>query len=231
MNCAECPVRDAAECHALHQQDPEAFAVLARARVTAPAASLILRAGESASRVFTLYEGWAFRFTLMSDGRRQILGFLLPGDMISLRGLFRRMTFSVQALSDVRLCAFDAEDFREAIKSSPLRERLVQRLILDAAAADAQVAVLGRRTALQRIVHLILDLDGRLKNRGLAGGDDDDMELPLRQNHIGDALGLSRVHVSRTLAVLRDRGAIALGRSGIVLNDRATLRGLAGEVF
>lgn len=231
MNCAACPIRDAAECHALHQQDPATFAVLARGRATAPAASLILRAGESASRMFTLYEGWAFRFTLMSDGRRQILGFLLPGDMISLRGLFRQMTFSVQALSDVKLCAFDADDFRDAMKNSPLRERLVQRLILDAAAADAQIAVLGRRTAVQRIAHMFLDLACRLRDRGLAGGDDGDMALPLRQKHIGDVLGLSGVHVSRTLALLRDRGAIAFGRSGIVLNDRATLRGLAGEVL
>jgi CRP-like cAMP-binding protein len=175
-----------------------------------------------------LHAGWAFRFALLPDGRRQILGFLLPGDMISLRSLLSvRMSFSVQTLTDVTLCSFTADEFVHALKNAELCGQLVSKLMHHLTVADGRISDLGRRTALERIARLILDLEGRLRGRGLIQGDA--FDFPLRQTHIGDALGLTTVHVSRTFATLRDLDIVTLQRKTISIINRKKLCAILGE--
>lgn len=212
----------------LLEQGPAAFAALARETVFMQARRIIVRQGEAPSQIFTLHSGWAFRFTLLPDGRRQILDFLLPGDLISPPALASAaMTFSVQALTDVTLCAFDADAFRQAMRHPALCHHLAARHMTEFAAADARITDLGRRTALERLARLILDLEDRLRRRRLFSGDG--IPFPLRREHIADALGLTAVHVSRTVATLRDLGAITLVRDAIFVDNRNVLLETAGE--
>lgn len=192
-----------------------------------PARRIIVRKSDVPMQMFTLYDGWAFRFVLLPDGRRQILSFLLPGDLIGIQAIYGDpLRFSVQALTDVTLCAFNAKEIAEAMQKSPAQmKHLVARSIREAADADNRVIGLGRRTATERVAGLILKLTNALKRRKSVPGEN--FAFPLRQEHIADALGLTAVHVSRTISILRDEGAISLERNILTIRDRQRLTELA----
>lgn len=193
-----------------------------------PAKSSIYREGETASDYFTLYEGWAFSYKLIPDGRRQILSFLLPGDTISFQ-LMRtdRLHFSVQALTDVSLCQFDRQSLAHYVASRPkLRDRLDRLTVRAIAEADDRLTDLGRRSAHERIATFILQLYARLRQRGLVV--DTSFAFPVRQQHIADALGLTSVHVSRVLKDLKSDGLISIDQERLTICDMRMLQKLAG---
>lgn len=195
-----------------------------------PARSTIYREGEPAPEFLTLFEGWAFRYKLIPNGRRQILSFLLPGDTISFE-LMRadRLRFSVQALTGVSLCVFERDALRQYVTARPgLMARLDRLTTHEIAAADDRLTELGTRSAQERVASLLVQLHRRLQLRGLADGNS--FISPLRQQHIADALGLTAVHVSRVLRALKADGLIAIDDGRLVLRDIATLRKISGLV-
>lgn len=191
---------------------------------------IVLREGEVPSTVYTLYEGWAVRFKILPDGRRQILGFLLPGDMIVFQALRREpLRFAVQTLTDAQLCAFPAEGMRDLILSDSEREqRLRDRCFRESVMLDSRLTDLGRRSATERLARLILELRARLERRGLADGNR--MPFPLRQRDIADTLGLTPVHVSRVMTALRSQGVIDAARNTVTIANRGRLEEIAGEL-
>lgn len=211
------------------ESDPQAFKSLRREIVTVRSKRIILRQGEVPTKIFTLYDGWAFRFALLQGGQRQILAFLFPGNLISLQAMYvGPMRFSVQALTNVTLCAFDAKELTDFMhKDLALMEHVITRSMQEAVEADDRIIGLGRRSATERVATLILKLTNKLKMRKLIQGET--FEFPLRQEHIADALGLTPVHVSRTLSILRDEGVISFERNIITINDRQALIELAGH--
>lgn len=227
-DCDSCPLRR----HVFYLDgvvdDDAALLALRQGCRSLPAKATIYREGELASEYFTLFDGWAFRYKLIPDGRRQILSFLLPGDAVSF--LFMRtdrLHFSVQALTDVSLCVFSRIALARHVTSrsdlSANLERLEGREI---AAADDRLTDLGRRSAHERVANLILQLHLRLQQRGLAEGDS--FPFPLRQQHLGDALGLTAVHVSRVLKDLKSEGLVSIERERLTLHDAERMRRLYG---
>ena len=188
---------------------------------------LLMHEGQSPTELATLLNGWAFRFKLLPDGHRQILSFLLPGDLVVFHGLHdKALNFSVQTLTTVRLCVFDASEFRSFLKERPnMRCEVEARCADELAAADEMITDLGQRQASGRIARLVLALEARLATRGLVenGG----FFFPLRQEHLADTLGLTAIHVSRTLTQLRVRGIISVTRDKLVVHDRERLLDLA----
>ena len=182
---------------------------------------------KGADELFTLYDGWAFTFKLLPDGRRQILDFLLPGSLIGLPALwFEAMPHSAQTLTSVSLCAFDKEKFRDLLRRRPEYEwELLKYLASGQASRDRRLSDLGRRPAKERIARLILEIFGELTARGMTDGD----SFPFypRQQHIADALGLTKVHVSRTLQALRQEGLLELERDSATILDIKGLRELS----
>ena len=206
----------------------EAITGLKRGHRLLPARRTIYREGETADEIFTLFDGWAFRFKLMPDGRRQILSFLLPGDTISLPLLrFDRLHFSVQALTAVSLCVFDRAGLADYVSAHPtVARRLEVFFARDAADADERLADLGRRTARERVARLALQLFARLRRRSAV--QDSSFDFPLRQQHIADALGLTAVHVSRVFHALRGEGLIVVERNLLtILDPRALMKAAA----
>jgi CRP-like cAMP-binding protein len=229
QSCANCPVRKSTTYSPLIESDPDKIMTLRHDIVTVPARRIILRAGETPTKIYTLYDGWCFRFILLPDGRRQILSFLMPGDLISAQALYiQPMRFSVQTVTDATLCAFDLKELSDAMRlNQELYVRITTRFMREFAEADERVLGLGRLSAMERIARLVLRLTNRLKLRGLMSGDS--TEFPLRQEHIADALGLTAVHVSRMLSTLRDEGVIAIERNMLKIADRSRLIELAGN--
>ncbi len=182
---------------------------------------------KSASEIFTLYDGWAFTFKLLPDGRRQILDFLLPGSLIGLHGLwFKAMPHSAQALTSVSLCVFDKEKFAKLLRQKPQFEwELLKHSAVRQARRDQRLTDIGRRPAKERIARLILEIFGQLTARGMADGHS--FTFYPRQQHIADALGLTKVHVSRTLQALRQEGLLELTRDSATILDIKGLKELA----
>lgn len=172
--------------------------------------------------------GWGARVRTLPDGRRQILAFLLPGDEVGL-GPRPGPIASGATVAITGITLLDAGPVQAAILSGgpqwrPLREALHVSACLQEACLLNQVTRLGRMTAYERTCHLVLELGERL---GMAGiGEPDRFPLPLTQEALADALGLSVVHVNRVLQQLRREGLIDL-RAGIVsLRDRGAMRAI-----
>jgi CRP/FNR family transcriptional regulator len=142
---------------------------------------------------------------LLPDGRRQITGFLLPGDYLGL-AFAERYICSAEAVTPVRLCRFPRSAFLALLDQFPALEKaLLGRAATELAAAQKQMLLLGRKTARERVASFLLQLAER------EGADDGmAMDLPMTRTDIADYLGLTIETVSRTLTNLRKTGLIAL---------------------
>jgi CRP/FNR family transcriptional regulator len=200
---------------------PEQCAKVFRARQT------IYRAGETLNGVPMVSEGWAATVSRLSDGRRQILSFLLPGTLVSTTAVFvDRLNFYVEAITAVRYCSYDRTYLNQSLAADPnLIRAMAKTCLFEKEQAEQLVTNLGRRRAEERIAHLFLNLRARLKWRGLVR--DDSFELPLRQQHIADATGLTPVHVNRVLGSLRKARLITICDGILKITDFAGLQRLA----
>ena len=189
---------------------------------------ILVKEGELPRQIYTLYSGWAFQFHLLPDGRRQIFSFLLPGDFICVEGLINLPSnYSVQSLTRVQLCAFNTSQLAHAFhESADLRDRINEHFYDEVSLLTGRLIDIGRRTATERIVRLILEIEARVKTRGLLSNRT--IPFPLRQTHIADALGLTAVHVNRTINALRREGLITFQRGAMVIENRSALEEIGG---
>lgn len=170
----------------------------------------IYRAGDALDGIPVVCEGWAARVSRLSDGRRQILSFVLPGDLVSTNAVFvKSLNFFVEAITPIRYSYYDRADFNERLAKDPnLIKMLVGACLAEKDEADQLATNLGRRRAEERIARLFLHLKERLDLRGAVR--DQSFAVPLRQQHIADATGLTPVHVNRVIAALRNDGLIEM---------------------
>lgn len=210
--CVMCPNRKLGFCGALsenssseakHHQSPTWQHYRA-----VRAGEQILTRNQSSANVFVLCDGWAFRFFQLGNGRRQILGFLLPGDLLSPVAVFEdRPSFSAQALTDARLSAFERGEVETRCATNPrVVKALVKSCATDTCYGNKLMTALGQRSAEERIAYLFLHLMRRIETRNVIR--EQRYRLPLRQQHIADAVGLTPVHVSRVIGLFRDHGLI-----------------------
>lgn len=158
--------------------------------------------------VFVLCDGWAFRFFQLSNGRRQILNFLLPGDLFSTVTVFEeRHNFSAQVLTEARLSGFSRNEVQaRCLADSRVITTLAKSCVAETYSADGLMIALGQRSAEERIAYLFLHLMQRIAARSVIR--EQRYPLPLRQQHIADAVGLTAVHVSRVISLFRSQGLI-----------------------
>lgn len=189
----------------------------------------IVREGDRPSRSFILLEGFAFRYKFASeDGRRQIMGFYLPGDMPDLMSLHLPvMDNSLGTLVPSKVAFVDHHILRDLIRKQPrIGEALWRDTLIDAAVGREWLVGVGRRDAYARIAHLLCELFHRMQAMGLAEGTS--ISLSLTQGVISDATGLSAVHVNRVVRTLRANGLIVWKRSRLDIKDWEGLQ-KAGE--
>jgi CRP-like cAMP-binding protein len=181
----------------------------------------IMAEGTAIAAARLIAGGWAARVKILVDGRRQFLSFLLPGDLIGwCRHPAPRAGSTVTALTEV------------ALSPLPTAPALDDAYAMSAALEEAylleHIARLGRLNALERIYSLLLELNERLERNGLAV--DGRFDMPLTQEMLGDALGLTAVHVNRMLQEARRAGALDWTGGRIVLHDPAALSRQIGRV-
>ena len=170
-----------------------------------------------------IVRGWAARVRMLADGRRQFLSFLLPGDLVGLCRQPRPIAAStVVALTDLVVCTAPS-----AAVSPALEEAYAVSHALEEAYLLAHITRLGRLTAQERIGDQMLELLERLELAGIAVNDGFDM--PLTQEMLADALGLTPVHVNRMLQLARREGDLHWRNGRLTLPDRVTLADKVGR--
>ena len=188
----------------------------------------IIREGDSPSECCLIVEGFACRYGLTAEGKRQIMSIHIPGDMPDLQSIHLRvMDHSLMTITPSTLGFTPHESVREVVRQCPrLGDFFWRDTLIDAAVFRKWMMGIGRRSAYARIAHLLCEVVVRMKAVGLT--DDHTCELPLTQAEIGDSLGLSTVHVNRSLQELRGDGLITLRGNLLTVQDWKGLK-KAGE--
>ncbi len=221
MSCAKCSIGPIAIYGPTCRKSPSRIEQLRKKMIRLRPNQTLIREGETSNLAYTIHSGWAYRFHEIPKGRRQILRFLLPGDSISLPAMTSPggpAPHGVRAITNVALCVFDARDLIELLlESEEQRARLGLELFDQFNELDRRLTDIGQRSAIGRVACFLLDLEARLRARGLVS--DGAFLLPIRQEHLADALGLTHVHVNRTLALLRRLGLIHFERGNMQIRD------------
>ncbi len=213
---------------ALSGDDLETLARFHRRRRTFPAGHELIHEGETHQSAFILAEGWACSYKILPDGERQIVDFQIPGDFLGLRSvLFRTTDHTVEAVTCVEASEVLTSDIFDGFATAP---RLAMAVLWAASRDEAMVVEhlvsVGRRSADERMAHLLLELGARLLLVGI--GDKTGFDCPLTQYHLADALGLSAVHVNRVLRHLREEGLVTFQKGRVDFDDLPRLIELAG---
>ena len=188
-----------------------------RRRTFAPGVDLI-RQGQMGQSAYILADGWVCSYKLLANGTRQIVDFQVPGDFLGLRSvLFRTSDHNVEAMTKIEVSEVSANDLIAAFANAPrLATAVLWAVSRDEAMVVEHLVGIGRRNALERTAHFLLELGARLKLVGL--GTKEGYACPLSQYMLADALGLSAVHINRVLRQLREEGLLTF-RSGQVILD------------
>lgn len=188
---------------------------------------VFIREGEELSVSTLLVEGLVCRFKDLSDGSRQISAIHVAGDFVDLHSFsLKRLDHNIMALTPCRVALASHERLREITEQHPHLTRLLWFLTnLDAAMHREWVLSLGRRDAITRTAHLFCEIGTRLELVGLA--QDDSYDLPLTQQEVAECLGITPVHVNRTLKELRERGLVTFRDNRVSITDRAGLEAVA----
>ncbi len=188
----------------------------------------IMPEGTSSSSCCIILNGWTCCYQMLNQGRRQILSLHVPGDVPDLQSLhLSKPDFGMAALTPATIAVVPHTDLRGLVESFPaMATALWREALITAAVHRAWMTGLGRRDARGRLAHLFCELYLRLKAVGLTEGHT--LPMPLRQPDLADALGLTPVHVNRTLRDMRAEGLISLRIRRLEIVDWAALRA-AGE--
>jgi CRP-like cAMP-binding protein len=172
-------------------------------------------------------EGFAARYKLLRNGKRQIVNFVLPGDIVGLPGSFLdRAANSVIAVSDMTLQICSLESFVDLCYRRPKFGLVLSWLATQEAANYAEHVIdVGRRTPIERLAHLLLEIHSRLALVGNA--EEFSFNLSFTQEMMSDALGLSVPHLNRMLTQLRAEGLIAVNQKRVEFLDLSAMRLLA----
>ena len=226
--CIDCPLRKLT-LFVNHTDDEHTLVqTLKRRELTLGATESLIREGQTDAPLYTLLRGWAFRYKTLSDGRRQILSFLLPGDFI---GVQQKMgdaaAHGVETLTDAVFCVFQRDSLWELHRRSPTMGFNITWLTAhEESLVDDTLLSVGRRSAEERIATLLVLLFKRMAAL-LPDGGAQGVPFPLTQQHIADGLGLSLVHTNKTLRKLEKRGLHRIDDGRLWLRDVKALARIA----
>ena len=224
--CLHCSVRHLSVCSALSCDEVRALEQITLS-MPVPMGTTLARSGEPRAHVFTVTEGALRLVRTLADGRRQVNGFVLPGDYVGLSGsdLHR---YDIEAIADSRVCRVATSQMRDLRQRYPhLERKLLQRACQELDAAQDNAMALARRQPPERLADFLLRLAAREAMLGQVGNR---VALPMGRGDIADHLGLTMETVSRTFTKLRQQGLIALPHLNVVeILDFTGLQRLAND--
>lgn len=187
----------------------------------------LVREGESTAHIGLLLTGFAYGFRVLPDGRRQIVRYLIPGDLCDPRQLLLPAApHTVSTLTAANIVLFGREALLDLIARYPrLGGAFCWLALQEEFIAREWLVNVGQRTALERLAHLLCEIFTRMQTVGLTDGGR--CELPLTQVELADTLALSTVHINRTLQELRRQALVSLSSGMLEIHDFAALQSVA----
>ena len=226
--CEKCPLRTKPVFRQFTPEELKFVSDFKSGELNAEAGTSVLLQGTNSAHLYTVLSGWAFRYKMLPDGRRQILNFALPGDFIGLQGsVFDEMQHSVEALTDMILCIFPREKLWSLFSRQPgLGFDLTWLAAREEQILHEHLTSVGRRSAIERTAFLLLHLFARADDVGLTKGKT--IEFPFTQQLVADTLGMSLVHTNKTLRRLTASRMIRWKDRKFEILDRERLVEIAG---
>ncbi len=188
----------------------------------------LIHEGDAPSDVQLVMEGFACRYKVLANGRRQIMAFLIPGDFCDFHvAILGTMDHAIATLTPCTMVSIPRETITDLTMHHPRISRaLWWCTLVDEAILREWLVSMGQRPADQQVAHVLCELLVRLQSVGRAT--ETGYDLPLTQQELGDALGLSVVHTNRSLQTLRQEGLIELSAGRLSIRDVARLKEFAG---
>ncbi len=218
--CAACAARTLAFCNVLDGNDLDQLTAIMTETICEPGQTIIFE-GDEAKHAFNVTDGVVRVSKMLPDGRRQITGFLFPGDFL---GLAHHDTYAytAEAITPIRMCRFKRDKLIDLFDELPhLEKRLLGMAADELAAAQDQILLLGRKTARERVVSFLMLISKQERKRGGRGNP---VSLSMSRADIADYLGLTIETVSRTITKLSKDGVIELpSPNKVVLADQDLL--------
>jgi CRP/FNR family transcriptional regulator, anaerobic regulatory protein len=226
-SCDSCPLRALSTFRAFTPQELRFIRSFKVGEVRIPAGLTFLDEGLDSPNLYTVLSGWAIKYKLLDDERRQVINYALPGDFLGLQAaVFEKMQHSVEALTDVVLCVFSKKKIWELYESHPSLGFDISWLAAAEKSILAEYLVtVGQRRASERIAFLLLSLYQRARNVGLVRKGA--VTFPFTQADIADTVGFSLVHTNKSLNRLRRSATFEWSGSNFVMRDEARLREIA----
>jgi CRP/FNR family transcriptional regulator, anaerobic regulatory protein len=225
--CEQCPLRAKSVFRQFSGQELAFVSEFKSGEMNAEPATTLYLEGTNSAHLYTLLSGWAFRYKMLPDGRRQILNFALPGDFLGLQAsVIDEMQHSVETLTKALLCVFPREKLWMLYTHYPsLAFDVTWLAAREEQMLDEHLLSVGRRHALERVAFALLHLYERAEDVGLAKANN--IQFPFTQQHLSDALGMSLVHTNKTLKRLFDRKIIRWKDKTFEILDREELERVA----
>ncbi|WP_299880255.1 Crp/Fnr family transcriptional regulator [uncultured Cocleimonas sp.] len=224
--CENCAIRKSSLFGEIDTFHLDKVRELRTSQITFNAGDYIYHEGDIPTRAYTLHQGWVSLFKTLEDGGRQILRFALPGDFLSYKSSNRALDHSAIALTDITLCAFPLDRFKTKLADLPelsiaissVSEMTIQRCY-------STLTTIASHNAEVKIAYLLLSL--YIRETSLKQNQSEPIHLPITQEDIGDALGLTTIHVNRTFKGLQNKGLIECNNRNLHIPDQTNLAEVA----
>ena len=209
---------------ALDEEDRQAILSLPYTLRTLEPQSYTIREGDAPTHCAVLVSGFAYRQKLTGEGARQILALHIPGDALDFQNIFLdEADHSVQTLTRAEMAMVPRAEFQKLTRSRPaVAHAILGTILVEASIFREWVLNVGRRDSRTRLAHVLCEFAVRLEAQGLA--DEYGYELPMTQEQLADAVGLTPVHVNRTLKALEAEGLISRNRRNVSFPDWQRMR-------
>ncbi|TDI58869.1 MAG: cyclic nucleotide-binding domain-containing protein [Alphaproteobacteria bacterium] len=225
--CDTCKVRDVAVCAVQNDEELSRLEAVSTNKRFEPGQT-IFHEGETPTHIFNLTEGTIRLVKLLPNGRRQIVGFTFPGDMMGLAA-HGEYTTSAEAVTPIKICQFPRNKLLQSLEEFPsMKTRLLNIAADELSVAQDQMLLLGRKSPVEKVASFLARL---CRGNSRAGGAENEVHLDMGRSDIADYLGLTIETVSRTFTKLRTEGVITLeGKHHVIINDMDALDDIAEEV-
>ncbi|EKF41971.1 Crp/Fnr family transcriptional regulator [Nitratireductor indicus] len=226
LPCTQCPLRSVENFRDFEEDELTFVGRFKKGDLAVKKGATLLVEGAHNPHLYTVLSGWGFRYKLLSDGRRQIVNYVMPGDLVGLQGsLTGEMQHSVEALSSMVLCVFEKAELFSLYERFPaLAYDITWMASREECMLDENLLTVGRRTALEKVAYLLVFL----LDRGRRSGMTQKPVLSITQQHVADTLGISVVHTNKTIAKLAKRRLLEWEDGGCRITDPEALAELAG---
>ncbi|MBA2771820.1 MAG: Crp/Fnr family transcriptional regulator [Sphingomonas sp.] len=213
----------------LSGQERDALDRLCRSRKKLGLGETLVREGCRSSFVFLILKGVAVRYRYLSNGKRQIMGYLLPGDLCDAHFLVRNyLDHDISLLTDAEVAVLPIHELTSVMAAFPtVRQALLETMVTDRAMLREWLLNVGQRNARQKLAHFICEISQRMQSLGQVNPDGS-YSIPLTQVELADTMGLTVVHVSRCLQRFRAEGLVYWSRQQLTILDVQGLRQLGG---